>query len=297
MSVANQLVYANRQYRAHFVQELESGRAEWEPFLKALMMEFGSTGKGISHSFTDALKGLEEWIDDREMTKLGEQTFFVENKSYAGGVEIDRDDLEDDLLGQLIHRIRDLATKYWLHRIKELETLLNAGYLTTIWDGKKFFANDHVLADSDSVNDNLANLAMSEENVKTVITQLKNMKDSQGELLKLRPTHLLYGNDLEWTAEDILKQARQASGEDNVLRGKMQSLQLSGMDATTWAVVDLSRTLKPFMFQNRRKPQFTEVTNPESEEVFKRKKFMWGTDYRGRSFYAFYQTMVWSAGS
>lgn len=297
MSVANKLVYANRQYKASFVEQLEAGRAEYEPILNAMMMEFPSTGPGIEHSFSDSVRGLSEWIGDREMTKLGEQSFYVANKSYAGGVEIDRDDLEDDQIGLLTPRIRSLAEKYWLHRFDALGALLNAGTATACWDGKYFFDDDHPLADSASVNDNLSTAALSESAVQGAITQLRNMYDSQGNKLNLRPTHLIFGNDLEWTAMDILKQERQASGETNIMRGMLQPLQISNLTAASWAVADLSKVLKPFMYQNRREPEFTEVINPTSPEVFMRKKFQWGVDYRGRSYYGFYQTIVYSAGS
>jgi phage major head subunit gpT-like protein len=296
VSIANKLSYANRTYRAHFVQQLEAGRAQYQPSLDALMMKFKSTGPGDEHSFTDAIPGLTEWIDERSMGKLGAQSFYVANKPYAAGIEVDRDDLEDDRLGLYFPRIRQLADMYWRHRFEALRDLINNGASTTIWDGKAFFANDHPLADSSSVNDNFNSDAMSEAAVQSAITQLRNLKDSQGRLLNLAPTHLIYGNDLEWTAMDILKQERQSTGETNVMRGALTGLMIPGLTATTWAVADLSKSLKPFMFQDRRPVEFSSQTNLDSDDVFMRKNYKWGVDYRGRSYYAFYQTMVYSEG-
>ncbi len=297
MSIANKLVYANRDYRANFVEELEAGRAQYEPLLNATMTTFPSNGPGIEHSFSDALKGMEEWVDERVMAKLGADSFYVANKSYAAGVEVDRDDLEDDQIGLYRPRIRGLAEKYWLHRFDQLGDLLNNGATTTCWDGKYYFDDDHPLADSASVNDNLSSSALAEAAVQAAITQLRDMKDTQGNKLHLNPTHLIFGNDLEWTATDILKQERQSTGESNVLRGMLQPLQISNMTAASWAVADLSKTLKPFMYQDRRAPDLIEQTSTQTDDYFNRKLFKWGVDYRGRSYYGFYQTIVWSAGS
>jgi len=297
MSIANKVTQANRQFRAHFMEQLEQGRAQFEPTLNALLMEFPSDGAGIEHNWSDGIPGLEEWTADRVMGKLGAQRVYVANKPYAAGIEVDRDDLEDDHLGLYYPRIRSLADQYWRHRFEALRDLLNAGATTECWDEKYFFDDDHPLADSSSTNDNLSTAALSEVGVQAAITMARALKDSYGKLLNVNPTHLLYGDDLEWTAKDILMQERQATGETNIMRGTLQGLRIPGMTAASWAVADLSKPLKPFMFQNRRAPEFVEVTDPESEDVFNRKRFKYGVDYRGRTYLGFYQTIVWSAGS
>ena len=47
-----------------------------------------------------------------------------------------------------------------------------------------------------------------------------------------------------------------------------------------WFLLDTSRAVKPIIFQNRQAPQFAALTNPDSEHVFKTKKFLYGVDSR-----------------
>ncbi|MFW5490426.1 MAG: Mu-like prophage major head subunit gpT family protein [Desulfovibrio sp.] len=53
-----------------------------------------------------------------------------------------------------------------------------------------------------------------------------------------------------------------------------------GGTGTPWYLLDLSRPIKPLVFQIRRKPQFVEMDDPKSENVFRRKEFLYGVDDR-----------------
>ncbi|RSU57199.1 Mu-like prophage major head subunit gpT family protein [Sphingobium yanoikuyae] len=56
-----------------------------------------------------------------------------------------------------------------------------------------------------------------------------------------------------------------------------------------WALIDISRALKPIIFQERKKLQFIKKDNPEDESVFWRKKFTYGVDARYNVGFGFWQ--------
>lgn len=57
-----------------------------------------------------------------------------------------------------------------------------------------------------------------------------------------------------------------------------------------WFLFDLSRSfMKPLIFQERKKPQFVSLTNPESDHVFLNKKFLYGADARYVAGFGFHQ--------
>lgn len=58
---------------------------------------------------------------------------------------------------------------------------------------------------------------------------------------------------------------------------------------TPWFLLDCSRPLKPYIFQERQKPNFAAMTLPNDEAVFMRKEFRYGVDARGAAGYAFWQ--------
>jgi phage major head subunit gpT-like protein len=73
--------------------------------------------------------------------------------------------------------------------------------------------------------------------------------------------------------------------------GGTQSNLIAGASAP-WYVMDLSRTLKPLIFQLRKDVELVSKTNPEDHNVFWNKTFVWGTDARYAAGYAFWQTAV-----
>lgn len=57
-----------------------------------------------------------------------------------------------------------------------------------------------------------------------------------------------------------------------------------------WFLLDTSRPLKPFIFQERRKPSFEAKTDPRnSDTVFLSNKFLYGVDARDNAGYGFWQ--------
>lgn len=57
-----------------------------------------------------------------------------------------------------------------------------------------------------------------------------------------------------------------------------------------WYLLDVTRPLKPMIFQERKKPQFIAKTNPmQSDHVFDNKKFVYGVDCRCNTGFGFWQ--------
>jgi phage major head subunit gpT-like protein len=59
--------------------------------------------------------------------------------------------------------------------------------------------------------------------------------------------------------------------------------------STAWYLLDVSRPVKPFIFQLRRPMELQRLDQPEDENVFMRKKFRYGVDYRGVAAYGLWQ--------
>ena len=59
--------------------------------------------------------------------------------------------------------------------------------------------------------------------------------------------------------------------------------------ATPWYLLDTSRAIRPFIFQLRREVQLVRMDRVDDEQVFMRKKFRYGVDYRGAAAYGLWQ--------
>lgn len=59
--------------------------------------------------------------------------------------------------------------------------------------------------------------------------------------------------------------------------------------ASPWFLLDTSRAIKPFIFQLRRGVQLVRMDGQDDEQVFMRKKYRYGVDYRGAAAYGLWQ--------
>ena len=65
-------------------------------------------------------------------------------------------------------------------------------------------------------------------------------------------------------------------------------------DGTPWFVLDVSRPLRPFIFQERTAPELQVITNPDNDYVFMKDKIPYGIRYRCNGGYGFWQQAVCS---
>ncbi|MEG1610830.1 MAG: Mu-like prophage major head subunit gpT family protein [Bilophila sp.] len=63
-------------------------------------------------------------------------------------------------------------------------------------------------------------------------------------------------------------------------------------DKTAWYLLDVSRPLRPFIFQERTAPELQVITNPENDYVFMKDKIPYGIRYRCNGGYGFWQQAV-----
>lgn len=62
-----------------------------------------------------------------------------------------------------------------------------------------------------------------------------------------------------------------------------------GGSGTPWFLMSTKRAIKPIIYQERRKPEFVALDNPNDENVFRNKEFLYGTDLRCNVGFGFWQ--------
>lgn len=72
--------------------------------------------------------------------------------------------------------------------------------------------------------------------------------------------------------------------------------QLAGKDKA-WFLMSTHRPVKPLIYQERKKAKFVSKTAETDENVFMKKKFLYGADSRGNVGFAFWQMAFGSDGS
>lgn len=62
-----------------------------------------------------------------------------------------------------------------------------------------------------------------------------------------------------------------------------------GGSGTGWYLLDISRAIKPIIYQNRKTPEFITKDNPNDDNVFFKKQFIYGVDCRDNVGYGLWQ--------
>lgn len=290
---------ANRGFRVLFFQTLEFEEAEVMRIINLMTMVISSDSSIEEYNWSEAVPSMTEWIDERAINRLAVQKLTITNLDFANGIEVDRNELMDDKLGLIRPRIQTLAMAAARHKLDLLRALFNLGFTTGLsYDGVSMFDNSHPRRSGGTQdNDESGSGVLDSAAFRTGVTKLETITDERAEFLSNKFTHLVVGPENRFVAAEILQAERLASGATNITRGMGQFEVLNGLTSGYWFVGDLSKPLKPFIFQERTPVQFTDVADPDDEQHFHRKKMFWGADYRGNMAYGHWQLMVGSDGS
>ena len=121
-------------------------------------------------------------------------------------------------------------------------------------------------------------------------------KGEDGEALGLNPNVLMVPPQLEaagkmiLTADFYAPQTAAAVGlgtmvgsSQNILKGSAELLVVPELaaDPTTWYLLDTSRAIKPFVFQQRQAVNFVIRTQEQDPIVFDEHRYLYGADARG----------------
>lgn len=290
---ASKLAATEQSFRALFYEQLAQTRAEWGPVINAIAMTMPTPGLAqVNHRWLGPVPQMTKWAGDRRIGKLGAEGFTIENYDWSNGFEIDKPSLRRDQLGLYSPKIRELAMMGYLHQLTILIDLLNGGFTGLGYDAVTFFNDSHP-----NGWDNYTNELFDADAYKAAVTRLKGVTNSDGEPLRLRPTHLIVGNDLEWTAREVLESERLASGATNITRGTAQLIVEPRITAKYWFVADLSRPVKPLILQIEEDINESMQTNAESDDVFHRNKHNYGAQWAGGAGYGLPELIQGSDGS
>ena len=174
---------------------------------------------------------------------------------------------------------------------KEAASLVNGGFTTNIYDGKKLFADNHPLVDSSATGCNIAEGELNDANLKDAMKIMREQVDEAGNLIQAKATTLIVPPALEHTAKAILT-STQLSGsmmnDVNTVKGALELVvwdflgeNVGGSD-TAWFLMD--KNLHELNFFWRIKPEFK---HDEDFDTFVAKyrgymRFSYGvSDWRG----------------
>lgn len=286
--------------RSEFFNRFESAPTHFQD----LATRIQSNSDAETYRWLGSLPRMREFGAGRLARGLGNESYSVENLKYESTLEIDRDEISDDKTGQIRIRIGELAVRAATHKDYLLSQLLVSGATSGFnsYDGVTYFNDAHISGSSGSQDNKLTSPAVDPNNATTdefkkgmraAVAAMLGFKDDQGEPLAVSATGLicvvpttLYLNALEAVSATVI------SNTSNVLQGAARVVAFPWLtDPKVWFLLKTDGVVRPFIFQDREPVEFTALTE-ESDEGFRREKFLYGVRARYRMAYGYWQYAV-----
>lgn len=292
----------HRTFRAYFFEALGQS-PRWS---KMIVDEVRTKGNEFKPKMTSRPFGVEEWLDERQKSRIETFDHSVLVKRWANGIIVHEDDLMDDDDNLVMYRsqIAELADDFDEHQHQLVIDLINAGFGTTLgtgYDGVSFFNTAHpqpASAPGPATQSNSGTGVFSSSTLYQGIEDMELLRKPSGKNANVRPTHGIFPVALREAVEAILQNDRLANGATNILKGRIQPIFDPRLDAnsqTAWYLVDMDKALKGFWFPTRR-PVNMRMKGTDSDANFDRGDLEWGGDGRYNAGYGFWQVVYGNTG-
>lgn len=278
-AISNLLVGFSKLYQDGF----ESTPTFWQD----LAMLIPSSHMVEVHGWMDMIRPMREWVGSRVIESMSASTYTITNREFEKTLGVFRPHIETDSLGVYNPRFAMLGNvaKKWPDQL--LKATIQSGTSNTTFDGVSFFNTAHTIDPAGTQSNNFTTTALSAANFDVVRAAMMNYKGADGESLNVMPDILLVPPQLGKTARDIVAASNLAGGATNTQNGLARVVELAelGNQGTTWYLLDSSKPIKPFVFQQRVAPQFDYLDSPTDDNVFHRNEFLYGVRASGETGY------------
>ena len=181
--------------------------------------------------------------------------------------------------------------------------LVSQGFTNLCFDGQSFFDTDHEVAGASVSNKGTAALSVATQaaviaSYGAARTAMRKFKDDEGRPLNITPNVLLVPPALEAVALAIVNNDRLDDGKANPYKGTAEVVVDARLTSdTAWFLLDTTKAVKPFIYQERKAPVFVSQTDMNADDVFSRKKYKFGAEARAAGGYGFWQLAFGSTGA
>jgi len=281
-----------------FNKAFEAAPTIWEK----TTMKVPSGSSQNDYTWLSRFPKMIKWLGSKTVKALKAFTYTVVNDDYEATVEVDRNDIEDDSLGIYAPMAKEagFSSKQLPDEIDA--ELKNDAFTNLCFDGQYFYDTDHVVAGASVSNKGTAALsaattALAAASYGAGRIAIMGFKDDEGRPLGLIPDVLEVGPALEAPAKLLCEGDKLTDESPNPWKGTATVMVNPRITSTTqWMLHVTNRPLKPYIYQERKAPTFVQQTNPDTEDVFMRKKFKFGAEARAAGGYGLWQLSYGSTG-
>lgn len=281
-----------------FNNAFDATLSQWQ---QTAMLVPSSSGQN-DYTWLSKFPKMRKWVGDKVIKALEAFKYTVINDDWEATVEVDRNDIEDDSLG--IYKPQAEMAGYSAKQLPDeiVADLKNNAFANKCYDGQYFYDSDHPVGEAKTSTSNLGTVVLSGATQAAALasygvarTAIMSFKDDEGRPLGLVPDTLEVPPALETQGKRLVEMEKLADDTPNPYYKTAKLVVNPRLTSTTaWFLHVTSMPVKPFVYQERKAPVFVEQTDPQTDNVFMRKKFRFGAEARIAGGYAFWQ-MSWGS--
>lgn len=282
-----------------FHKAFEATKSDWQK----IAMLVPSSSSQNDYTWLSKFPRMRRWVGDKYKKTLKAFRYTLVNEDWEATIRVDRNDIEDDNLG--IYAPQAQSAGWSAKQLPEelVFEVVNKGFDELCYDGQPFFDTDHPVGDESVSNKftvplSISSLAAAQGSFGAVRTAMRKMKDEEGRPLNVNPNILLVPPALGDIARALMASERLEDGKLNPYRGTCEVVESAYLTSdTAWYLLDTTQPVRPFVYQERKKPVFVQQVTQDSDDVFERKEFKFGAEARAAAGYAHWQLAAGSTGT
>lgn len=268
-----------------------------------IAMKVQSTGSENNYKWLSKFPKMRKWVGAKHIKSLEAFEYTIKNDDFEVTIEVDRNDIEDSQIGGLAIEASGAGESAKNLPEEIIEELVNLSFASKCYDGQFFFDTDHEVAGASvsnrgTVKLSAASKAAAEASFGVARTTMRGFKDDEGRPLRVNPNVLLVPSTLEDVANTLMTAEKFDDGSINIYKGTAEVVVMPGLTSdTAWFLLDTSKTVLPYILQERKAPELVSQTSMENDSVFNSRKFLFGAEARMSGGYAFWQLAYGSDGT
>ena len=268
-----------------------------------IAMKVTSTSGQNDYTWLSSFPAMRRWVGEKVVKSLEAFKYTIVNYPFEATIGVKRDDIEDDNLGIYSPQAQmaGYSAKQWPDEL--IMALVNGGFASLCYDGQYYFDTDHPVGDGVVSNKGTAALsvatqAAAQASYGAARTAMRKFTDDEGRPLNITPNVLLVPPALGDIARALMTNDRLEDGKPNPYKGTAEVVEDARLTSdTAWFLLDTTKPVKPFIFQERKGPVFVQQTSAENDDVFNLGVFKFGAEARGNAGYGLWQLAYGSTGA
>lgn len=278
------LISLQKSFQAIFNEAQAAMPPVWPDFA----MEVTSTGAGEDYQWLADTPAMREWLGEKFLKELLGFNYYLPNKDWEATLKVFRKDIDDDKLGKYAPKIRQLAEEGNIHMDALMTALRVAATATACYDGKMFYATNHVTNKSGTQSNLLTGtgktVALVSADFNSARAALRKFKTDQNKPFIRQAGKLKLQVTTPPGLEGVFEQIANSSlinGSDNQLKGAFTyKVDANLADDDDWYLDYVGSSIRPFVMQMRERPHLVAQENPNSDTVFLRAVYLYSVEAR-----------------